>query len=209
MLDKFKWLGHSSIKYSGNFIIYIDPYNIKDDLHDADYIFITHSYYDHFSPNDIMKCMNKETIIIVTDDLVYLCLEYGFLKDSIISVLPNNNYKIHSLEFSTISAYNINSSYHPKQNNWVGYVITLDSYKYYIAGDTDVTDENKMVKCDVAFLPVGGTYTMDYIEAARLANIILPKVVVPIHYGTIIGDYDDAVNFKKLLYDSVECNFLN
>ena len=57
-----------------------------------------------------------------------------------------------------------------KENDWVGYIITLDDIRYYIAGDTDITKENRKVKCDVAFVPVGGTYTMNYSEAAELVK---------------------------------------
>ena len=60
--------------------------------------------------------------------------------------------------------------FHPKENGWVGYIIELDGIRYYIAGDTDITEESKKVKCDVAFVPVGGTFTMDYKEAANLIN---------------------------------------
>ena len=98
--------------------------------------------------------------------------------------------------------------FHSKSNNWVGYIIDINNTKYYIAGDTDITDESKDVKCDVAFLPVGGTYTMDYREAATLANIIKPKIVVPIHYGYLVGTKEDALNFKKLLDKSIICEFI-
>lgn len=206
MLDKFKWLGHSSIKYVGDYILYVDPYNIKDELHDADYIFITHNHYDHYSLDDIKKCINDKTVVIVTEDLLNECLERNF---NTISVLPNNSYSLDDLSFDTIPAYNVNKKFHPKENKWVGYILNIDSYKYYIAGDTDITDENRKVKCNVAFLPIGGTYTMDYSEAALLVNEISPNVVVPIHYGTIVGSIEDAQKFKSLVNDDIECNFLN
>ena len=94
------------------------------------------------------------------------------------------------------------------KNQWVGYIIEINNIKYYIAGDTDITPENKNIKCDVAFIPVGGTYTMDYKEAAELVNIIKPKIVVPIHYGEIIGTEQDALNFEKLLDEKIKCAIL-
>ena len=81
----------------------------------------------------------------------------------------------------------------------------LDGIRYYIAGDTDKTLENEQVKCDVAFLPVGGTYTMNAREAVKLAISINPKIVVPIHYGTLVGTIEDARYFKEQLKDKVEC----
>ena len=205
MLKGIEFLGHSTIKISkNNKIIYIDPYNIKDSLNDADYIFITHNHYDHFSEEDIKKVKNNETIIIVTEDLYTNTLKLGFNGMNIVTVKPNEDYQVESIKFSTIPAYNINKTFHPKENEWVGYIIELEGSKYYIAGDTDITEENKKVKCDVAFVPVGGTYTMDFKEAAQLINEIKPKIAVPIHYGSIVGTIQDATDFVKLLHPNVK-----
>lgn len=205
MLKGIECLGHSTIKINKiNKIIYIDPYNIKDSLNDADYIFITHNHYDHFSEEDIKKVKNNKTIIIVTEDLYTKTLKLGFNEMNIITVKPNENYKVESIKFSTIPAYNINKIFHPKENEWVGYIIELEGSKYYIAGDTDITEENKKVKCDVAFVPVGGTYTMNFKEAAQLVNQIMPKIAVPIHYGSIVGTIQDATDFVKLLHPNVK-----
>jgi len=65
----------------------------------------------------------------------------------------------------------------------------------YVAGDTDLTEDNVKVKCDVALLPVGGKYTMDAKKAAELANAIRPQVAIPTHYGSVVGSRDDALAF--------------
>ena len=208
MLNNITWLGHSSIKILENKIIYIDPYNINQNYNDADIIFITHNHYDHFSREDIKKCMNKHTKIVITKDLYQDTINLGFNDQQILFVLPNNSYEIENINFKTIPAYNINKNFHPKENNWVGYVININNQKIYIAGDTDLTDESKKVKCDIAFLPVGGTYTMDYKEASTLANIINPSIVIPIHYGTIVGTIQDALNFKSNLNTNIDCKIL-
>ena len=204
MLEGIEFLGHSSIKIKKlNKIIYIDPFNIKNSLNDADYIFITHNHYDHFSEDDIKKVKNNQTIIIVTEDLYTNTLKLGFSKTNIITVKLNETYQVEKIRFSTIPAYNTNKKFHPKENEWVGYIIELEENKYYIAGDTDITTENKNVKCDVAFVPVGGTYTMDFKEAAMLINQIKPKIAVPIHYGSIVGTKQDAIDFVKLLNPNI------
>lgn len=208
MISNIEWLGHSTIKILGDKVIYIDPYNIKEEFNDADIIFITHNHYDHFSIEDIKKCINKNSKIVVTEDLCEDALQLGFEKKNIISVLPNNTYEIENLSFSTLPAYNIDKKYHPKENNWVGYIIKVNNIKYYIAGDTDITDEARKVKCNIAFLPVGGTFTTDYKEAAMLANIIEPEIAVPIHYGTLVGTKEDAINFKANLKDNIKCEIL-
>mgnify|MGYP000617118980 FL=1 len=204
MLENVEVLYHSSIKIKDNKIIYIDPFKIDKDYNDADIVFITHDHFDHYSEEDIDKVINENTIIIIPEELLTKLLRKGINKNAIITVEPNEKYMVQGIKFETIPAYNTNKTFHPKENDWVGYIITLDGIRYYIAGDTDITEENRKVKCDVAFVPVGGTYTMNYSEAAELVNIIKPKIAVPIHYGSVVGTKQDATNFIKLLHSSIK-----
>ena len=135
-------------------------------------------------------------------------LKKGIDKNSILVVKPNEKYVVQGIEFETIPSYNVNKKFHPKENSWVGYIITLDGIRYYVAGDTDITEENRKVKCDVAFVPVGGTYTMNSEEAAQLINEIKPQVAVPIHYGIVVGTEQDAKDFIKLLNTTINCIIL-
>ena len=208
MLENISIIHHSSIKFSDNIKIYFDPYEINENNNDADIIFITHSHYDHYSENDIKKIYNANTKFIIPKDLEKELLNLGIKKENIITVAPNNNYNVLDISFKTIPAYNINKPFHPQENNWVGYLINYNNFIYYIAGDTDITEDNKLIKCDVAFLPIGGKYTMNYKEAAELTNIIKPKIVVPIHYGLIIGTTEDAIEFAKLINKDITCKIL-
>lgn len=207
MLENIHVLYHSSIRINKEKVIYIDPFKIDKIYHDADIIFITHSHYDHYSEEDIKKIIKENTKIIVTNDLQE-SVSNLINKENIIAVKPNEKYCIEGISFETIPAYNINKQFHPKQNNWVGYVIELNGIIYYIAGDTDITEENKQIKCDVAFVPVGGTYTMTAKEAASLVNIIKPKIAVPIHYGSVVGTKQDAIDFVDLLDEGIEGKIL-
>lgn len=208
MLENIEVLCHSSIKINKGKVIYIDPFKINEDYKDADIIFITHDHYDHYSEEDIDKIKKENTIIVAPEELITKLLNKGFQKNYIITVKPNKKYQVEGIEFETIPAYNIKKQFHPKENEWVGYILELNGVKYYIAGDTDITEENKKVKCDVAFVPVGGTYTMDAKEAATLVNEIKPKIAVPIHYGSIVGTKEDAISFSKLLNINTECKIL-
>lgn len=204
MLSNIEVLCHSSIRINRGSIIYFDPFNIGKNYNDADFIFITHDHYDHYSEEDINKVRKKDTIIIAPNDLSSKLQENEFTNKQIITVEPNKIYTIKNLKIETIPAYNTNKVFHPKENNWVGYIIEIKGIRYYIAGDTDITEENKKVNCDVAFVPVGGTYTMNFNEAASLINEIRPKVAVPIHYGSIVGTTQDATDFVKLLHPSIK-----
>ena len=191
-------LCHNSIKITEESIIYIDPFKIDKEYHDADYIFFTHSHYDHFSPEDIGKVKKESTVFIVTEDIKEEA-EKLFGKENVLAVVPNENYHVHELNFKTTYAYNLSKTFHPKENRWVGYIIQVNHKTYYIAGDTDNIEEIQNIECDEAFIPIGGIYTMDYQEAAELANTIKAKVVIPTHYGSIVGNKEDAIKFKELV----------
>ena len=192
-------LCNSSIRIEEDKIIYVDPFKIGQKYNDADYIFCTHSHYDHFSPEDIEKVKKEDTIIIVPSDLEEQARK--IFNNNVVIVEPAKEYQIKDLKFKTTYAYNINKKFHPKENKWVGYIIELNNKKYYIAGDTDNIEEIQNIECDIALIPIGGTFTMDYKESAELANTIKADIVIPTHYGSIVGEKEDAIKFKELVKD--------
>ncbi len=207
MLKNVKVLYHSSIVLYDN--LYIDPYKIENEPHNAKYLFITHSHYDHFSIEDIEKVRNEDTIFFVTPDYKEKLLEIGVGEKRIVTVAPDEMYRFNKIEMQVIPAYNVNKEYHKKEYGWVGYLIKINGVTYYITGDTDVNEDIQNIKCDVLFVPIGGTYTMDYKEAADYTNSIKPKYVIPIHYGTIVGKKEDGIEFAKLLDTKIECLIFN
>ena len=208
MLENIKVLCHSSIKISKEKVIYIDPFKIDKDYNDADIIFITHDHYDHYSEEDIDKVKKGDTVIVAPEELLTKLLKKGFSQNYIITVDSEEKNMIEGIKFETVPAYNTNKQFHPKANGWVAYIIEIKGVRYYIAGDTDITEENKKVKCDVAFVPVGGTYTMDFKEAAYFINEIKPQIAIPVHYGSIVGTNQDATDFVKLVHKDIECKIL-
>lgn len=199
MLENIEVFKHSSIKFNKEKVIYFDPFKIDKNYNDADFIMITHEHFDHYSEEDILKVKKDDTIIVLPESMKEKPLQLNFKNETILGVEPNKSYSVNDFKFETIPAYNINKNFHPKANNWVGYIIYLDGIKYYIAGDTDAIDENINLSCDVAFIPIGGTYTMNYKEGANLVNEMKPKIVVPIHYGEIVGNKKNAEDFKQLI----------
>lgn len=207
-----KLIAHSAIRITTEEgkVIYFDPFKLSSDYKsDADIIFITHSHYDHFSPNDIDKIKKDDTKIVITKDLYDKTISCGFDKENILKVLPNNEYELNRIKFRTIPAYNINKEFHKKEYEWVGYIIEVDENTVYVAGDTDATFEAENVICDIALVPVGGTYTMTADEAAELIKKISPKkYAIPTHYQTIVGSKEDAERFKKLLENKIEVHII-
>lgn len=197
----------SSIRLGLNKIIYLDPFRLKEERHDADIIFITHSHYDHFSIEDILKCKNKNTVIVTVAD-TYGKLSSYFDKEHLILVKPNETFSVLGIPVETVEAYNSNKNYHLKEYNWVGYILTIEDQKYYFVGDTDVLDFMKDISCDYLFIPIGGIYTMTKDEAVTITNLIKPKVVIPIHYGTIVGEKTLGSEFKKKIDEKINCQLL-
>ena len=144
-LDNVKVLEQNTIKINN---IYFDPYRIKEETHDAEMIFITHSHYDHLSLEDLKKIKNDNTIVIAPEDCGDKLSEI-FQDEQIFIVEPNNKYKLFDVKFETIPMYNIGKEFHPIENEWVGYIIYIDGVSYCIAGDTDITEENKKIECDI------------------------------------------------------------
>lgn len=204
MIENIEVLFHSSIRINKDKVIYIDPFKVNKSYNDADLIFITHDHFDHYSEEDIDKVIKEDTILIAPESMISKLLNNGIKKEQIVAVKQNEKKEINSIKFETIPAYNINKQFHPKENGWVGYIIEIDNIRYYIAGDTDITNENKQVKCEVALVPVGGTYTMNYVEAAKLINEIKPKIAIPIHYGSVAGTKEDGINFVNLINNNIK-----
>lgn len=178
-------------------VIYVDPLEIPDERHDADYILITHDHYDHFSPEDIRKIAKEGSVLVVPEKMSAKAQEVSDAVSRTETVKPSTDLEINGLEFETVPAYNTLKPFHPKSAEWVGYVLKVDGKRVYIAGDTDATKEAKAVKCDIAIVPIGGTYTMDARKAAELVNTICPDIAIPVHYGSIVGKASDGDVFAK------------
>lgn len=201
-----KVITHSCIRITeGGIVIYADPFRMPDDPRDGDIILITHDHFDHFSPEDIKKAAKSGAVIAAPEKMAKKAADETGM--SVTPVKPGGEYEISGLSVETVPAYNILKPFHPKSAGWVGYIVTVEGRRIYIAGDTDVTPESKKVKCDVAMLPVGGKYTMTAKEAAALTDIIKPAEAIPTHYGTVVWSADDGKLFASLVGSQTAVTF--
>ena len=204
MVDSIEVNTQNSIRIASRVgVIYVDPLEISDDRHDADYILITHDHYDHFSPEDIRKVAKADSILVVPEKMAVKAQEVADAVGRIESVKPAVYREVNE----TVPAYNTLKPFHPKSAEWVGYILRIDGKRIYIAGDTDATKEAKAVKCDVALVPIGGTYTIDAKKAAELVNTIRPDIAVPVHYGSIVGKPSDGDEFAENVKSPVKVVF--
>lgn len=186
-------------------VIYFDPIEKKEQTSDADIIFVTHDHFDHYSPESIAKIKKDSTVLVVPAKLYgKAASECGIAEENIVSVVPGEKYTAGGITFETVGAYNNLKPFHTKSAGWCGYIAEADGIRYYVAGDTDANADNKKTVCDVALVPIGGTYTMDWKAAAEFVNAISPKTVIPTHYGSIVGKPDDGKRFASKVSESIE-----
>ena len=201
---EIKWLGHSGFLIKNSRVIYIDPYNIKEENEKADLILLTHSHYDHCSIRDIKKIVKEGTRIILPADCQSKITRFDVpIKIEIIE--PEQEIDLGNVKILAFPAYNIDKHFHPKEESWIGYLIKMDDVVIYHAGDTDVIPEmqnltgyDQKEKKFVALLPVGGRFTMNSEEAAESAKLIKPFLAIPMHYGSVVGTEEDAAEFVQL-----------
>jgi L-ascorbate metabolism protein UlaG (beta-lactamase superfamily) len=197
MLENIHWLGHDSFRLDGGVTLYIDPYKLPAGQPQAGVILVTHEHFDHLSPDDIDQIAGPGTVVVgpaaVTGQIQGL---------ETVTVAAGDSVEVRGVEVLAVPAYNVDKfrapgePYHPREAGHLGYVVTSGGVRYYHAGDTDAVPEMAGVHCDVALLPVGGTFTMTSQEAAAACDLIDAVAAVPMHYGEVIGDVRDAEAFR-------------
>ena len=194
---------HSSIRAEGTRVLWFDPFQMSAAPHDADILFVTHDHFDHYAPEDLEKAAKPDTHFVVSADLAE-----KFPPERTTALRVGETTEIQGVAVTAIASYNMDKDFHPKKNGWLGYLVTMDGESLYVCGDTDATPEAKAVKCDILALPVGGTFTMDAVQAAELARAVMPKLAIPTHYGTSVGRKADAEKFRELVKDAMEVKLL-
>jgi L-ascorbate metabolism protein UlaG (beta-lactamase superfamily) len=192
MSVEIKWFGHASFRLAApGSVVYIDPWKLRGSPHDADVVVVSHSHHDHCSAPDVAKVSKEGTTIIAPADTAD-----GL--DGASAICPTESLAVDDVTVEAIAAYNVNKSFHPKGKKWIGAVIAIGGKRIYYAGDTDLIDEMRdLGDIDVALLPIGGTYTLDALEAARACERIGCKSAIGYHWGDIVGSAADAKAFAK------------
>lgn len=197
MLDRFAWIKQSGFRWSDDELtVYIDPWDVPGEPEPADVVLITHAHSDHYSTDDLAKISRDGTLFLAPRDVA------AELSGDVVAVSPGDTIDAAGIKGQAVPAYNIRPERleaHPKEKNWVGYILSLGGTTYYHAGDTDDLPELEQVSTDVAFLPIGGTFCCGVDEAARLAKAISPQLAVPMHFGFVegVGTSRDGERFRQ------------
>jgi len=198
----FSRIAHDTFRIQGSKVIYTDPFKVTK-VDEADIVLISHEHFDHLSPEDLQKVTSPRTTIVAS-----MSCKSGLKKVKVKETKflePGDKLSIDKIEIEAVPAYNVNKFrapgqvFHPKEDKKLGFVFQMDGTRVYFAGDTDLIPEMKSIQCDIALLPVSGTYVMTAEEAAEAVKIIKPKIAVPMHYAAIVGSDSDAQLFKSLV----------
>jgi L-ascorbate metabolism protein UlaG (beta-lactamase superfamily) len=191
MLEKIHWLGHDAFRIDGPKVIYFDPWKLPPTSPRADLILISHDHYDHCSPEDVARIRGPQTVVVAPAP----CAKR--LGGKVRTVRAGDRLEVEGIAIEVVPAYNVNKTFHPRSPDNVGYIVTVEGTRIYHAGDTDYIPEMGTFRADIALLPVSGTYVMTAEEAVQAAAAMKPGLVIPMHYGTIVGDRSDAERFQK------------
>jgi len=200
-IDKIQWLGHDSFRIDGAKTVYLDPFQIAGGPA-ADLILVSHDHFDHCSPEDIEKIRGPKTTIVTEKDSAKK------LKGDVRVMKPGDSLELGDVKIEALPAYNTDKDFHPRKKGWLGFVVEMERVRIYHAGDTDLIPEMNDLKVDIALLPVSGTYVMTAEQAVKAALAIQPRLAIPMHYGAIVGDEQDAIRFKKALEGKIEVRIL-
>jgi len=199
LLNHLRWLGHDSFVLEEPVTVYLDPWHLPEGLPKADIVLISHEHGDHCSPEDVAEVQSSNTVVFASEGAA------SQLQGDVRIMHPGDEAKIAGITVRAVPAYNVDKfrapgrPFHPKEALHNGYLLEVGDERLYFAGDTDFIPEMAEIVCDVALLPVSGTYVMTAEEAAQAATMIAPRVAVPMHYGAgIVGTNEDAERFKEL-----------
>jgi len=146
----------------------------------ADVILVTHEHFDHFD-RDAIAALKKDATEVIANPAVQKMLGFGV-------AMTNGESRITAkgIKLDAVPAYNTtpgHTQFHPKGRD-NGYVLTIDDFRIYIAGDTEDIPEMATLKdINIAFLPCNQPYTMTPEQVAKAARTIKPKVLFPYHYS--------------------------
>jgi L-ascorbate metabolism protein UlaG (beta-lactamase superfamily) len=181
LLDHLHSLGHASFWLDGPPTIYFDPTSAPGDGPPADVILISHDHSDHYAPAALKWLSTADTVILTNEGVAAQLDQVSGVEGEVRVVQPGDVATVGDVEIEAVPAYNIDKSYHPREAGGLGFIVTWQGERLYFAGDTDHIPEMADIECDVALLPIGGTYTMNVEEAAQAAADIRSQVFVPIH----------------------------
>ncbi len=187
---KLKYLGHNTHLIDiDDITLLVDPFfpeGLPELPRKIDYILVTHAHQDHIlNVEDLLKLYNCK--VISNYEVTTFFVDKGY------EGIPMNHggeININSVMIKAVNA--VHSSSFPDGSyggNPVGFVISNSEKCIYLAGDTALTLDMKLIplmcqQLDLAILPIGNVFTMGYKDACLAAEFVQCKRVMGCHYDT-------------------------
>lgn len=199
MLEYIQWLGHGSFSIQGPPIVYINPWRVVRSAFLADLILIGHDHYDHCSVADVAKLRGPETIILGNERVQAQIPDAEWLR-------PWQSRTFDRMRITGIPAYAPNDIRHPREHNGLGFLISVNYYDIYYAGDTHLIPEMDRLNPDIAMLPIDNDGTLNVADAVRVVEKLKPRWVYPMNWGETGEGASmlDALEFKQSVGDRAQ-----
>ena len=198
---KITWFGHSCFLIEGSKRVIIDPFIPGGDVpKDVDIVAVTHGHSDHFGETLLFS-----TTVVAVNEIAHWLQDKGMTAEG---MNIGGTIEVEHVRFTMTPA--LHSSWIEASGQYgfyggvaAGFVIRMDGHVIYHAGDTGLFSDMKLIRelyhPEIAFLPIGGRYTMGPDEAMMAAEFIGADCVIPMHYNTFPPIEQDAEKFKKTL----------
>ncbi len=224
MGNRVKWLGHSTFEVvtGGGLKILIDPWITgnpscpvnKEELQGPDAILITHDHFDHLGEDVPYLVSGSDAIILAQPEIVSKLKEAGVDDNNFIYGMGMNiggTVQVENVEITMVQAFHSALTGSP-----AGFIIgTEDKKGIYHAGDTGVFGDMKLLSelysIDLALLPIGSVFVMDPLQAAQSLQLLNPRRVVPMHYGTfpiLVQDTEEFIELARQKAPHVEIDVI-
>lgn len=197
MIDQIQWLGYGSFMIQGQPLIYVNPWRVSRVTFLADVVLVSHGHFEHFSPPDIERVSSPHTLILTNEHVAAQLPNAEVL-------LPYHSRVIDRARITALPAYSTSSSVHKREDGGLGFLISLNFYDIYYAGDTENIPEMRNIAPDIAILPIDGMGTLTPESAAELVREMRPRYVIPCNWGAGGVNLGDAERFKRLVGDRSE-----
>ena len=182
--------------------LYIDPIQLPDSYEElpADAVLITHPHGDHYEEETIEMLQKEGTVNIFPDNMTAEIATHNG-----IGLDPEDTYQVGIFDITAFYMYTLPvgewPASHPSEANWTSYIIEVNGFTIFHAGDSKNIDEYEQLvgKIDIALLPLGpGCQTMAEMEVVDVVNLIQPKYFIQIHFADF-SDYNFERDYAHML----------
>lgn len=216
-MSKITWHGHSTctLETDDGTRIVIDPFFednpacdlTADEVGDVDYIFVSHGHFDHFA-DCVPLAKRTGATVVSTFEIVTYCQGQGVEDGHGMNIGGAFDFPFGRVKLTP--ALHSGSVDEGVYSACSGFHVDLGGTCFYYAGDTALTKDFELLKGEVtvAVLPIGDNFTMGPKDAVRAVEMIQPRVVIPVHYGTWEVIDQDPEEFRKMVSNRARVEIL-